>query len=202
MSGLGLAPGAAATVTPLAVASLLLIAAAILTGRWPVWVAGLLVAVVTVAAAFLYRDPPTPRDGSAVVVLAPADGRVVAIDSVRDHVYMGRLAHRVRLQAGLLDVHVLRSPVDGVVDYLAYNSRRGLVGISTGQRRILLEHQPGATPLVREGQLVDRGQRTGVLPLRSRLELLLPIDLELLIAAGDRIHSGATAVAVVQDGVQ
>lgn len=200
MIGPGLAPGAASPITALALAALLLIAAAILMGRWPVWVLGALVSALAVGAAFLYRDPPRPTGQNAALIMAPADGRVVAVDSVDGSPYLAGPARRILIRTGLLDVHVLRSPVDGVVDYARRSTGRVRVGISTGRMRVLLRHEPVGRPLVREGQRVRRGQRTGVLPLGGRIELLLPPDLRLRTAVGDRVRSGATAVAAVVEG--
>ncbi len=195
MTGLGLAPEATMAVAGLAATAGILVLAAVAGGRWPLWTLGILTGVAAVMAAFLYRDPPRDSPVGLDMVLAPADGRVLAVDSVEDP-YLGGMARRVLIHTGLLDVHVLRSPVDGVIDYSAATSDGARIGLSTGLARVLVEVDvPDAALRVVEGQLLDQAERVGLIPTGGSLAVLLPAGMRLEVAAGSRVASGVSILA-------
>lgn len=197
MTGLGLAAEATTVVTGLAALALVLMVIAILVGRWPVWLLGLVLVMMAPAAAFLFRDPLRATRDAPDLILAPADGRVVAIDSVDDLSYVGGPAWRVSIRSGLLDVNVLRSPVDGVVDYSERTATGVRIGISTGRFRVLLSHGHRARVRVEEGRLVDPGERTGFSLTSSPVEILLPVQTRVRVRPGDRTRAGTTVLATV-----
>lgn len=61
-----------------------------------------------------FRDPPRVIPDLAGVVLAPADGRIVAVDKVQDP-YLMREALKVSVFMNVFNVHSNRSPVDGEI---------------------------------------------------------------------------------------
>lgn len=195
MTGLGLAAEATAAVAGLGLAAGVLVLVAIATGRWPLWQLGLLTAAAAVLAGSLYRDPPREPTVAPNLVLAPADGRVLSVDSV-DAPYLGGIARRVRIRIGLFDVHMLRSPVDGVVDYAAPSADGFRLGLSTGLVRVLMElDRPHPLLRVVEGQLLEQAERMGVFPTGGTLAVLVPGGLQLEVAPGTRVASGVSVLA-------
>ena len=182
---------------------------------WLAW-AGLL---FTLFCLYFFRDPervPPPRPGLA---LAPADGRVVSVAPAAPPAELGLgLAPRWRVSIFLsvLDVHVNRMPVDGTVTRTAYrhgkylnasldkasedNERNALaVRLADGRdvavvqiagliaRRILCE--------VREGSVVQAGQRFGIIRFGSRTDLYLPEGVRPLVVVGQTMIGGETVIA-------
>lgn len=165
--------------------------------------------------AFFMRDPERHAPPSRQAILAPADGRVIAVDEVADPAYVGEPAVRVRIFLSLLDVHVNRSPVGGTVGYrrhvagsfrpafsrAADANERNEIGIACEQGRVLVVQSAGAVARrivcgVREGDPVSAGERIGAIRLGSRVDLLLPRDrVEVLVAAGARVRAGESVVA-------
>jgi phosphatidylserine decarboxylase len=192
---LGLAPETTAAVVGLTVGAGVLLLSAVAMKRWGLWQLGILTVAAGVLTASLYRDPPRPTTVGPGLVLAPADGRVLAVDSI-DAPYLGGPARRIRIQIGLFDVHMLRSPVDGVVDYAAPSADGFRLGLSTGLVRVLLElDQPHPRLRVVEGELLDQTQRMGILPTGGALAVLVPGDLQLEVAPGSWIASGVSVLA-------
>jgi phosphatidylserine decarboxylase len=194
-----LAPEAATSVIALGVTALALLLAAVWSGRWPVWLLGLLACAAAVVAASVYRDPPRSPPSGADLVIAPADGRVLAIDAV-DEPYLGGSARRIRIRARHLDLRILRSPVDGVVDYTE-DADGYRLGLSTGITRVLLDLER-RRPVIRvtEGNLLDRGQRMGALRAGGELTVLVPASLQLAVAAGQQVRSGESVLARLAGG--
>ncbi|MBV2235526.1 MAG: phosphatidylserine decarboxylase, partial [Sterolibacterium sp.] len=94
------------------------IAGSLLVAVLVTWLAGGLWAVVPwLAFVFclqFFRDPARPIPGDGHSVLSPADGRIVAIEPVRDP-WLEREALKVSVFMNVFNVHSNRSPVDGEV---------------------------------------------------------------------------------------
>jgi phosphatidylserine decarboxylase len=174
----------------------------------PLW----LVAVFIVQ---FFRDPPrTPPPGEHLV-LAPADGRIVSVERMRDP-YLERDAVRLSVFMNVFNVHSNRSPIDGEVRKVWYsagafvnaaldkasssNERNALwlhsargVDVTCVQvagliaRRILCYVEPGAW--------LRRGQRFGFIRFGSRVDVYLPISAVPRARVGDMVYAGSSVLA-------
>src|SRR5438046_6937868 len=93
----------------LAAAVGLAVASGWLIGWWsaPLWLAVLFVLQ-------FFRDPPRQAPGDARTVVAPADGRIVAVGAAYDP-YLKRDTLKVSIFMNVFNAHSNRSPVDGEV---------------------------------------------------------------------------------------
>jgi len=164
---------------------------------------------------FFFRDPERITPALANAVIAPADGRIVAIEQTVDP-YLNRDALRISIYMSLLNVHSNRSPVDGEVKQRWYspgrflhaaldkssadNERNALwircadrIDVTCVQvagfvaRRILCTVQPGDT--------VRRGIRYGFIRFGSRMDVYLPPGTRARVCIGDKVHGGASVLA-------
>ena len=75
---------------------------------------------------FFFRDPErNVPDGP--YILAPADGKVISIDPVRQESYLGGPCRQISIFLSVMDVHVNRYPVSGKVEYASYHPGKYLV---------------------------------------------------------------------------
>ena len=179
------------------------------------WAWALPALVLAAFFLFFFRDPNRTPPVEPGLVVSPADARItVAGDPAGPGAPPGQWRH-VSMFLSLLDVHVNRTPVAGTTGEIGYHPGRWLpayrpeagelnewtevwfdcdggpvvcrqiVGILA--RRIVCRLQPG--------DQVNRGQRFGVMKFGSRIDLFLPLDAEILVAPGDRVRGGTTAVA-------
>lgn len=188
----------------------------LLVGLWlrSPWLAGLALALLGLLA-FFFRDPErVPESLAPEAVLAPADGRVTAIETVAEPRFLQGPARRISIFLSLFDVHVQRSPCAGVVRLLDY--RRGgfapaysrdaeqnesnLLGLESAHGRLAVRQVAGILarrivcwPAV--GDTLLSGQRFGLIKFGSRVDLLLPPDAEVLVHVGQRVRAGQTVVA-------
>lgn len=214
MTGLAIAADAVPLILGLGALALLLFVLGTVLGRWSLWFTGYSVVVLALAIAFFFRDPGRTGERSPSVFLAPADGRVVAVERVPEPGYLGGEAVRVAIYLSILDVHIQRSPVNGVVEYVEHRPGRfapawsdraaenesTAIGISTGQVRVLVRQVAGTVArrivtYVDEGERVDQAERIGLIRFGSRVEAYLPVDAEVVVAAGDRVRGGSTVIA-------
>ena len=184
---------------------------------WPglAWIALL----ITLWLVFFFRDPDrvTPiRDG---LVIAPADGTIVAVETVvppREIGFGDASLTRVSIHISLLDVHVNRSPVSGRVvrsiympgafgppgrDKASEDNERRIMVIATGSNREVAVVQIAGVISRRivtfagEGDSLTAGQRFGLIRFGSRVDVYLPRGHAALVAVGQRTVAGETVIA-------
>ena len=88
-----------------------------LAGWWwsaPLWIAALFVLQ-------FFRDPAREIPGTERTVVAPADGRIVAVERTDDP-YLKRSAQKISVFMNVFNVHANRSPVDCEVKDRWYSS--------------------------------------------------------------------------------
>lgn len=172
-------------------------------------------AVLAALVVWFYRDPDrTAPEGDGLFV-SPADGRVVEI-SEAEHPFTGPSV-KVGIFMNVLSVHVNRAPCMGRVDYLEYVpgrkiaafapkasevNERNLVGLSTPYGPVLMVQIAGllARRIVcrlRRGEVLEAGQRYGMIRLGSRVDIYLPKDVRLLTKHGDKVYAGISSLGVM-----
>ena len=183
-----------------------------LSGRWLAAAVWLPIAVWVVA---FFRDPEPAGPRGADLILAPADGRVVAVADVDEPSFFGGTATRVSIFMNVFDCHVNRYPTDGTVAYRHYNQGRFLhaagekasldneqasIGLTTSHGKVLVRQIAGliARRIVTDhsvGAAVQQGQRLGMIRFGSRVDLFLPRGTRVLVREGDKTRVGLTLVA-------
>ncbi|HTH40246.1 MAG TPA: phosphatidylserine decarboxylase [Rhodocyclaceae bacterium] len=190
-----------------------LVVALIASALWGGWSAPFWIFFVFCVQFF--RDPPRAIPGDAKSILSPADGRIVAIEPVRDP-WLNRDTLKISVFMNVFNVHSNRSPVDGTVQQRWYNpgkfvnadldkasveNERNALHIRTadGQditcvqvagliaRRILCYVEGGAA--------LVRGQRYGFIRFGSRVDLYLPTDVRVKVVIGEKVSATTTVLA-------
>lgn len=192
-----------------------LVAAAAHWGHAGWWLAAGLWSVLAVWVVAFFRDPERPGTRDPAFIVAPADGKVVAIVEIDEPAFFCDRAVRVSIFMNVFDCHVNRYPADGTVGYRHYNpgsfghaadekaslnNEQASVGLNTPHgkmlirqiaglvaRRIVTDHQVGAT--------VRQGERMGMIRFGSRVDLFLPLGTRVVVKPGDTTRVGVTVVA-------
>ena len=179
------------------------------------WPAAVIFLVLTAAFAFFFRDPRrTPPAGDKLLV-SPADGKVLAVDSLPSHPEFAGPVNRITIFLSLLDVHLVRSPLSatvGRVDYTpgkflpAYKPEAGTANesntliLNRGTTRLVMKQIVGVAArrikcFVREGQAVARGEKVGLMYFGSRVELTLPRNIALKVSLNQKVKAGLSVIA-------
>ena len=184
-----------------------------LLGFWPV---GILFALVAAFMAFFFRDPRRQPPTDADVVVAPADGRVTRVSRIHDEAADSPTLVSIFLSP--LDVHINRAPIAGEVTDVSYT--RGKFLMATKEQASLVNEQNALTiqgekitvvckqiagilarRIVcwkRSGERVKLGERFGLIKFSSRTDLLLPANVQVLVAEGARVRGGVTIVGRIR----
>jgi phosphatidylserine decarboxylase len=189
-----------------------------LIGDWVMWLALIFAAF----CLYFFRDPERvapPRPG---VVVAPADGRVVAVRHALPPIDLGLPGVPmtcVSIFLSVLDVHVNRMPAEGSVLRIAYhegkflsanndkasdeNERNSLAVRLTDGRVMAVVQIAGLVARrilcnAKEGQFYAAGERFGIIRFGSRTDLYLPEGVVPLVYPGQTMIGGETVIALLQ----
>jgi len=150
-------------------------------------------------------------------VIAPADGKVVAIEEVQADEYFTDRRIQVSIFMSPLNVHVNRNPVSGEVAYSQYHKGKYLVAwhpkssienerhsvvYKTNGKEILVKQIAGALAkricnYLQPGMQVKQCEEMGFIKFGSRVDLLLPLDAKIKVKTGDKPKGGVTVVATI-----
>lgn len=192
----------------------------LLAGTLVGWTMALLPAAGAALVFWFFRNPKRQIPSEEGVVVAPADGRVVAIRSLSDDAFIGGPAIEIDIFLSVFNVHLNRAPVAARVIGLSYrpgkflNALRPSAARENEQMSIRLEEKipPYRRFIVRQiagtiarrivcqvgpGQTVSRGQVLGMIKLGSRTQIVLPASegLALQVQVGQRVRAGTSVLA-------
>ena len=183
--------------------------ASVLVGWWsiPLW-------IFAVFALQFFRDPARVPPMDADAVISPADGRIVAVEKVRDP-HLDRDALKISVFMNVFNVHSNRSPVDGEIkgrwytpgsfvnadfDKASLENERNALWIQTARGDVLCVQIAGLIArrilcYVRTGDRLIRGQRYGFIRFGSRVDVYLPTDARAEVSIGQKVTGGRTILA-------
>lgn len=172
--------------------------------------------VLYFAVLQFFRNPKVVVELNDKQILAPADGKIVAIEETEETEYLKERRTQISIFMSPINVHVNRLPVGGVVSFYRYHPGRYLVAwhpkSSTENERttlavrmasgleILVRQIAGAVArrircYVKEGQPVNQGQEFGFIKFGSRVDVFVPTGAQVRVAVGDRTVAGKTVLA-------
>jgi phosphatidylserine decarboxylase len=166
---------------------------------------------------FFFRDPDRVIPGDPNLVVSPADARVMIVGDPGPGAPAGQW-QRISMFLSPLDVHVNRMPVEGKVTRVEYHpgtflpAYREDAGTLNEWTEVWIDHH--ATPIVvrqivgvlarrivcrvKPGDLVQRGDRFGIMKFGSRIDMFLPPSARILVKVGDKVVGGVTPVATLE----
>jgi phosphatidylserine decarboxylase len=196
-------------------------AAALLAGllfaHWLAWLA----AIFGAFCLYFFRDPERVPPARTGVVIAPADGRIVAIRMAAPPPGIGLPETPlccISIFLSVLDVHVNRAPVAGTVTAIAYrhgkfvnaaadkasedNERNALAILMDDGRTVAVVQIAGLIARrilchAAVGNRVQAGARFGIIRFGSRTDTYLPPGAAPLVSVGQTMIGGETVLALL-----
>jgi phosphatidylserine decarboxylase len=162
-----------------------------------------------------FRIPKRALTINEQAIVAPADGKVVAIEEVQADEYFTDRRIQVSIFMSPLNVHVNRNPVSGEVAYSQYHKGKYLVAwhpksSTENERHSVVYRKDGKEVLIKQiagalakricnylsaGQQVKQADEMGFIKFGSRVDLLLPLDATIHVKIGDKLQGGVTVIA-------
>lgn len=184
-------------------------------GGWLFWPG----VAFTAFCLYFFRDPERVAPARPGLVVAPADGRIVMVGQATPPTELGlgeTPRWRVCIFLSVLDVHVNRSPVEGRVTRIAYrhgaflnasldkasdlNERNAMAIRLTDGRDVAVVQIAGLIARrilcdAREGDVLQAGERFGIIRFGSRTDVYLPHSVKPLVAVGQTMIGGESVIA-------
>jgi phosphatidylserine decarboxylase len=185
------------------------------TGAW-IW------AIVPLLLAFFFvwffRDPERMIPAGNGLIVSPGDGLVtetISIDTPN-----GR-RQRISIFLNVFDVHVNRAPISGVLSRVEYQkglylnamnptsaerNEQNIVTVRGEGYEVTFKQIAGliARRIVfnfKEGDLVQRGQRVGLIKFGSRVDVLIPLEAMVKVKVGERVQGGSSVLATMPEAM-
>lgn len=160
-----------------------------------------------------YRRFPFDSEG---LVIAPADGTIVAIEEVMENEILHRKCLQISIFMSIFNVHANWFPVNGTVKYVAHQNGRFMAAYlpksSTENERstIVITTKKGVEVLTRqiagamarrivtyakEGEKCHVDEQMGFIKFGSRVDVYLPVDTEVLVEMDQKVTGNQTPIA-------
>ncbi len=163
-----------------------------------------------------FRRPDRSINSDPEAVLCAADGTVVAIEKVMEKEYFNAEKIQVSVFMSIFNVHVNWYPVDGEVvfmkhhegyHYPAYTPKASLENEMT---TTVIRMEDGKEIMVRqiagimarrivsnacEGKNVKQGEEIGIIKFGSRVDLLLPLDMDVKVDLHQKVRGRRDVIA-------
>ena len=167
--------------------------------------------ILTVLVINFFRDPERVIPQVPHAVLSPADGKIIFVGPTFEDRFLEKEALKISIFMSIFDVHVNRIPCAGEVERIHYekgtffaanldkasqdNEHNAVVLRTPDGEHIVFVQIAGLIARridcwVKPGDLVQRGERFGMIRFGSRLDVFVPIDSRLEVSKGQRVKAG------------
>jgi phosphatidylserine decarboxylase len=173
-------------------------------GNFPYF--ALLFGVLAAFACYFFRSPERHVPDGNNLIVSPADGKIVKI------LRTDAGEQTISIFLNIFDVHVNRSPISGELEKLEYMRGRfkaafdeeasrvneqNILTISGQDIRIVVRQIAGliARRVIcwkKPGHSLKRGELIGLIRFGSRVDVVLPEKVRILVQVGDRVRGGSS----------
>jgi len=170
--------------------------------------------LVLVFILFFFRDPDRTIPSDKLAILAPSDGKIIAVDNSIP-VYLSSYRYRLSIFLSMLNVHINRIPVSGNVQRVEYHKGRffpafrekasqmnehTIIELENDRGKIGFCQRAGAVARrivcsLSTGDNVKGGDRFGLIRFGSRVDIYLPQNVSVISKVGERVIAGETVLA-------
>ncbi|MGI6093634.1 MAG: phosphatidylserine decarboxylase family protein [Veillonellaceae bacterium] len=178
----------------------------------PYW--SIIPGVLLIFITFFFRNPERKIPDDDLLVMSPADGKVMGVCEVYDDEFLNEIGTKVTIFLSVFNVHVNRSPIAGEVKYQQYTcgrfrpayketagceNERHSIGLENEHMRVLVTQIAGIlarriVSWVTLGSVLAKGERYGLIKFGSCTEVIVPKTVEILVKKGDKVKGGETVI--------
>jgi phosphatidylserine decarboxylase len=170
--------------------------------------------VLTGFVVYFFRDPERVSPMVPGLLLAPADGTIVAV-TPQKHDVVQPAGTLVSIFLSVFDVHINRAPVAARVVDVRYQpgkflpafraeasnlNEQNMVTLQAGETRVIVKQIAGILARrivchVKAGDTLSLGQRFGLIRFGSRVDILIPPEYAVYARPGQRVRGGESVLA-------
>lgn len=172
--------------------------------------------IMFILVAQFFRNPKRKIKKDDNHILAPVDGKVVAVEKVFEPEFVNEERLQVSIFMSPLNVHVTRYPIGGKILYSKYHPGKFLVAWhpksseENERTTVVIETNNFGTVLYRQiaGAVARRivnyakdtdkavqGEDSGFIKFGSRVDIFLPIDANISVEINDKVKGGQSIIS-------
>lgn len=175
---------------------------------------GLLIFLFLILYFFRHPDRQIPSS-KPLSLYSPCDGKVVVIEEVMESEFLNSKCKQISIFMSPLNVHINWNPMSGLVAYKKHHPGKYLVAwhpksstenerttvvYQSGERQVLVRQIAGAVArrivnYLEEGQTAEQGDQMGFIKFGSRVDILVPLDTEILVTLEQKVKGNQTLIA-------
>jgi len=164
---------------------------------------------------FFYRDPEREFPENENIILSPADGKVIKIEKTTDNGYIGGEVFNIKIFMSLFNVHINRVPFGGIIEKTEYkkgtfkaanvlekseNNEQNILFVKSEKFKYIIKQVAGMIAKRIEchkkpDEEIVKGERFGIIHFGSRVELIIPATVNIVIKEGEKVKGGVTPIA-------
>lgn len=184
------------------------------------WLPFVVLLIITFSFCYFFRDPKRSIPKNKNMLLAPADGKIVKIQTDESHPFFPSPVNVISIFLSLFDVHITRAPLTGTVREIEYKpgqffpaykeeassrNESNSLFINSERLNILVKQIAGVAArrikcFVKRNERIKRGQKMGLIYFGSRVDLFLPQDIQLRVSLNQKVKAGLTEIAEIKNG--
>jgi phosphatidylserine decarboxylase len=170
--------------------------------------------ILSLFFVFFFRDPERKIPKGENLVLAPADGRIISLKNFSDDEFLKSSGTKVSIFLSVLDPHINRNPITGMIMNLKYNPGKFLpafrekaslenehteVWLENNQVKLVMKQIAGvlARRIIcrfEKGDKILGGERFGMIKFGSRVDLFLPENVRIEVELNEKVKAGETII--------
>ena len=187
----------------------------LICGAWILFAISL---IVSMFILFFFRDPKRKTPVGENIIVSPADGKISQIEQVYENEFFKSPATRIVIMLSIFDVHINRSPIQGIVKYKKYKhgkfipmfkshfcelNEKNSIGIEDDNgNKVLVNQITGffARRIVcwaKKNYNLDLGEKYGMIKFGSCVELFVPTNIDLKVSVGDKVKALSSIIGVI-----
>ncbi|MGA1867565.1 MAG: phosphatidylserine decarboxylase family protein [bacterium] len=181
-------------------------------------ICGILLFLLSGFIIFFFRDPERDIVKDENVLLSPADGRIIKIDTISQVSSDGTPCTLISIFMSVFNCHINRIPFSGSVKTRTYNSGKFLpafrekasilneqntIEIECGDFIVKVRQIAGLIArrivcFVKEKDEVCQGGRFGLIRFGSRVDMWFPKKFAIQVHSGQKVYGGKTVIARIK----
>lgn len=181
--------------------------------------------LLTIGCLLFFRDPERVHPSRDNIAISPADGIVLKISEGEAPAELNLQGtwKKISIFMSLINVHVNRTPVPGIVEKILYipgrffnvtldkasefNERQAIYMRTSDDEQIIFVQIAGLIARrirsdITEGQQLEIGERVGIIRFGSRVDVYLPVSSNILVEEGQNTIAGETVLAELHKEVE
>ena len=173
--------------------------------------------ILTLFTLWFFRDPERFSKSEDNQLLSAADGKICFIgdENPPQETEINERMKKVSIFMNVFNVHINRSPVNGVIEKIIYKSgkffnasldkasehnERNSFIIKNNDEKIVVVQIAGLIArrilsFITENDSLEKGERIGLIRFGSRVDIYLPLNYKIKVNQNDIVAAGQTIIA-------